>query len=246
MTRNHYEMPSERLTRERANRPAPARRPRPPRNSRRRWAGFVAFMVVSLCSLIACAWLTASPAAPSHLASAASNTKSAPAAPPAKAPAATQAVVADAPATTLPAPVPTTVAPGAAACAATPAGEKQVVVSISSQALWACDGSQMVNTSPVTTGADNSTPRGTYRVQAIEGPQYLNGCNSSGCWHDWVHVWIPFDGPYGFHDAPWQTMPFGAPGYTTQGSHGCVHLPMAEATWVSNWIAVGTRVTIED
>jgi lipoprotein-anchoring transpeptidase ErfK/SrfK len=55
---------------------------------------------------------------------------------------------------------------------------------------------------------------------------------------------MPFDGPYGFHDAPWQTFPFGSPDYATQGSHGCVHLPENEAAWVYNWAPVGTTVTI--
>jgi lipoprotein-anchoring transpeptidase ErfK/SrfK len=119
------------------------------------------------------------------------------------------------------------------------------VVSITRQTLWACDGTQSVNTSPVTTGAGSATPTGTFYIQAKEGPQYLNGCNDTGCWHDYVHVWIPFDGSYGFHDAPWQTMPFGSPDYMTEGSHGCVHLPAAESNWVFNWVAVGTAVTIE-
>ncbi len=133
----------------------------------------------------------------------------------------------------------------AGTCAANLPGEKDLVVSIIRQTLWACDGTEMVNTSPVTTGADDATPLGTFHIQAKEGPQYLNGCNYTGCWHDYVHVWMPFDGSYGFHDAPWQTMPFGAGGYMTEGSHGCVHLPSLESQWVFDWATVGTTVTIE-
>ncbi len=147
---------------------------------------------------------------------------------------------------TNPASSPTTVVTLAAStCAANLPGEKELVVSIIRQTLWACDGTEMVNTSRVTTGADDATPLGTFHIQAKEGPQYLNGCNYTGCWHDYVHVWMPFDGPYGFHDAPWQTMPFGSAGYRTQGSHGCVHLPSLESQWVFDWAAVRTTVTIE-
>ena len=135
--------------------------------------------------------------------------------------------------------------PAVTACSVNSISDKALIVSISRQTLWACEGNQLVNTSRVTTGATNSTPTGTFQIQAKEGPQYLNGCNETGCWHDFVHVWMPFYGDYGFHDATWQTMPFGSAGYTTQGSHGCVHLPLAESYWVYDWASVGTKVTIE-
>jgi lipoprotein-anchoring transpeptidase ErfK/SrfK len=61
-----------------------------------------------------------------------------------------------------------------------------------------------------------------------------------------VHYWIPFNGDFGFHDATWQTMPFGSPDYRTQGSHGCVHLPMPTVQWLYNWAQAGsTVVTVE-
>ena len=123
---------------------------------------------------------------------------------------------------------------------------KALVVSITRQSLWACEGPETVNTSRVTTGAGGATPTGTFHIQAKEGPQYLNGCDARGCWHQFVHVWIPFDGAYGFHDATWQTMPFGSPDFTVQGSHGCVHLPAAESTWLYQWVSVGTTTTIEN
>ena len=55
---------------------------------------------------------------------------------------------------------------------------------------------------------------------------------------------MPFNGDFGFHDAPWQTMPYGAAGYTDNGSHGCVHLPAEAMAWLFNWAAVGATVTI--
>jgi lipoprotein-anchoring transpeptidase ErfK/SrfK len=138
----------------------------------------------------------------------------------------------------------------ASACAGDPAGATLVVVSISQQELWACAGPDLVSASPVTTGASglrnvhDATPTGTWRIQAKTTDVTLSGCDANGCWHDPVHYWMPFDGPYGFHDAPWQTFPFGSAAYVTGGSHGCVHLPEAEMAWLYSWAPIGTVVRI--
>jgi len=60
-----------------------------------------------------------------------------------------------------------------------------------------------------------------------------------------VHYWVPFNGSIGFHDATWQTIPFGSPLYQTSGSHGCVHLPTATMAWLYSWLKVGANVTVE-
>jgi lipoprotein-anchoring transpeptidase ErfK/SrfK len=136
-------------------------------------------------------------------------------------------------------------------CVANPAGQKLLVVSISKQQMWACAGTKVVSDSPVTTGApalsgvNDATPTGTWHVVGETTNTYLNGCDASGCWHDFVHYWMPFDGAVGFHDASWQTFPFGSPDYLTGGSHGCVHLPESEMSWVYGWAAVGTTVTVD-
>lgn len=145
----------------------------------------------------------------------------------------------------------TITAPVPPVCASNAAGRKLLLVSIHQQHLWACDGNQLASSSPVTTGAyalpnvSEATPTGTWEIQGKTTDTNLTGCNADGCWDDAVHYWLPFDGPFGFHDAPWQTMPFGSQNYGTGGSHGCVHLPEAEAAWVYAWAPVGTTVTVE-
>jgi lipoprotein-anchoring transpeptidase ErfK/SrfK len=119
-----------------------------------------------------------------------------------------------------------------------------VLVSISAQQAWMCQGSEQVNSSLVTTGdvsADESTPLGSWRVQAKETNQYLTGPGYS----DFVRYWVPFNGSFGFHDASWQTFPFGSPLYQSDGSHGCVHFPTSMMSWFFSWISVGAHVTIE-
>jgi len=59
-----------------------------------------------------------------------------------------------------------------------------------------------------------------------------------------VAYWMPFDDQIGFHDSSWQTFAYGSSLYTTQGSHGCIHLPADVAAWVYGWAPVGTTVTI--
>jgi lipoprotein-anchoring transpeptidase ErfK/SrfK len=120
-----------------------------------------------------------------------------------------------------------------------------ILVSISRQRLWACDGSKQVNGSPVTTGSvvnNDQTPLGSWRVQAKQRDRYLVGPG----YRDYVKYWVPFNGDFGLHDAPWQTIPFGSGQWTTLGSHGCVHTPTDVMAWIYRWAKVGsTVVTVE-
>jgi hypothetical protein len=136
------------------------------------------------------------------------------------------------------------------ACLSNPAGRKLLLISLDDQQMWACDGPALASASAITSGAyalpnvQDATPTGTWQISGKVTNTHLKGCDENGCWDDYVHFWMPFDGGYGIHDAPWQTFPFGSALYATGGSHGCVHLPEDEAAWVFNWASVGTTVTI--
>jgi lipoprotein-anchoring transpeptidase ErfK/SrfK len=124
-----------------------------------------------------------------------------------------------------------------------------VVVSISQQRLWACANHASVYDTAVTTGAtaySDGTPTGTWAIYSKQADTNLTGSDSRGSWNDHVAYWMPFYGAYGFHDASWQTFPFGSlTQYQTGGSHGCVHLPLPAMKWLYNWALVGTTVTIQ-
>jgi hypothetical protein len=128
---------------------------------------------------------------------------------------------------------------------------KLLLVSISQQHIWACDGTTTVRESAVTTGAsaltnvDDATPTGTWRIYRKQTNTTLKGCDVNGCWNDPVAYWMPFDDQVGFHDASWQTFPFGSSQYKTDGSHGCVHLPADFIAWVYGWAPIGTTVTVK-
>jgi lipoprotein-anchoring transpeptidase ErfK/SrfK len=130
-----------------------------------------------------------------------------------------------------------------------------IIVSIGEQKMWACDGSKQVYENPVITGMENYpadlTPTGTYHIYAKQTDQHLTGCDSTGCWNDFVYYWMPFlsdqYGIYGFHDATWRvSSAFGNTSiYSNNASHGCVEMPLAAAAWLYNWAQVGTTLTIK-
>ncbi len=134
----------------------------------------------------------------------------------------------------------TTVAPDP--CAANTAAQL-VLVSISQQHAWMCAGTTVANATAVTTGAvvgGDQTPTGSWSVQAQQVDRDLTGPGYS----QHVHYWMPYDGDFGLHDATWQTFAFGSDQWRTDGSHGCVHVPLPVMTWLYQWAHTGTTVTV--
>jgi lipoprotein-anchoring transpeptidase ErfK/SrfK len=152
--------------------------------------------------------------------------------------------------TATPTPKPIAAPPTSPICGVAANGVKHIYVSISSQHLWACNGPVLVTSSAVTTGASaltnvhDATPVGTFRIYSKVRNTVLRGHDANGSWRDPVAYWVPFYGAYGFHDASWQKFPFGSALYRTQGSHGCVHVPVGELGFLYNWAPIGTLVTI--
>jgi lipoprotein-anchoring transpeptidase ErfK/SrfK len=144
-----------------------------------------------------------------------------------------------------PSPTPTPTPSPPNECAANTANQL-ILVSVSTQTAWMCSGATTVYTTPVTTGATadgyDDTPQGTFHVESRQTDRTLT-LLSGAKYH--VKYWIPFSGTlYGFHDATWQTMPFGSQDYHTLGSHGCVHLPSDAMAWLYSWVTVGATVTV--
>lgn len=131
---------------------------------------------------------------------------------------------------------------------------KLVIVSISARELWACSMNKLSYKSPVITGyiknPDNLTPVGVYYIQSKQTDQVLTGSDKLGSWKDKVKYWMPFlynqYGAYGLHDAQWRNPnEFGNTSpYSEKASHGCVELPLQTATFIYNWVNIGTEVDI--
>ncbi|MBC7518383.1 MAG: L,D-transpeptidase [Microbacteriaceae bacterium] len=201
-------------------------------------------LLVTLIGCSAAAAPTAPSASPSAVSSSAAQHSVAPVA------AAKAAAVAPVVKPVAAAPVVPVTTTAAVACAGTPAGIKHIYVSIAQQHLWACTGTVLLTDGAVTTGASaltnvhNATPTGTMKITGKARNTVLAGKDVNGPWNDPVSYWMPFSGGVGFHDSPWQTFPLGSPLYTTQGSHGCVHLPLTVIAQVYDWAQIGTLVTI--
>lgn len=131
----------------------------------------------------------------------------------------------------------------ARSCADNPAGRQLILVSLSQQHLWACSGASQVYDTAITSGAylaGMATPTGTWHIYSKTTNTHLVGPG-----YDYpVNYWVPFYSDYGFHDSSWQAFPYGSPQYASDGSHGCIHVPLGAMTWLYSWAPVGTTVTI--
>lgn len=102
-----------------------------------------------------------------------------------------------------------------------------VEVSIENQRLWMYVKGELVVDCSIVTGDVNkghSTPKGIYsltyktRNAVLRGPGYASP----------VSYWMPFNGGVGLHDATWRSS-FGGSIYISNGSHGCVNMPLKSA-----------------
>ena len=121
---------------------------------------------------------------------------------------------------------------------------KEIVVSISTQSMWAYEEGQLVMSSLVSTGTaevwETTTPVGHWSVLSKVDVQDMEGTISD-------EYYFVADVPYvmyfdnlgnALHGTYWHNN-FGAP-----MSHGCVNLPMDIAAWMYDWAPAGTAVSV--
>lgn len=88
------------------------------------------------------------------------------------------------------------------------------------------------------------TPTGVYAIERLAEDRILRGTNLDGTPYEApVDYWIQFYGTYGLHDAK-KRASFGGNIYKTNGSHGCVNLPLSLARNIYNNAFVGMKVYI--
>ncbi|MHA8138014.1 L,D-transpeptidase [Lactobacillaceae bacterium Scapto_B20] len=97
------------------------------------------------------------------------------------------------------------------------------------------------------TGANDSTPQGTFYIQAERGKFFYNASSKEGAryWTSWKD-----HGVYLFH-----TVPTNDKGQyikseaeelgKTANSHGCIRLSIPDAKWINHNVPTGTKVVIE-
>ena len=116
-----------------------------------------------------------------------------------------------------------------------------VEVNISTQTLNYYENGVVVLSSPVVTGADDTTPTGEFYIVNKAQDIILYGDD----YETPVEYWIAFLGSsYGFHDASWRSE-FGYDIYTYDGSHGCVNMPLEAVAELYDLVEIGMPVFIE-
>ncbi|NEG54576.1 L,D-transpeptidase [Bifidobacterium platyrrhinorum] len=118
-----------------------------------------------------------------------------------------------------------------------------VDVSLVDQKVYVKSDGATIYTMIASTGIDDSTPHGTYTVDA-RGEHFYNASEGMG-----ADYWVRFYGPYLFHTVPTgqnfgdyledEALKLGRP-----ASHGCVRLSIADAKWLYEQLPDGTPVTI--
>lgn len=106
-------------------------------------------------------------------------------------------------------------------------GDSYVEINLTAQHLYLYqNGKQVLDTDFVSGNVSrgNGTPCGAFSLTYKQKDATLNGANYSTP----VSYWMPFYGNYGMHDASWRSK-FGGSIYKTNGSHGCVNLPVSVA-----------------
>lgn len=119
-------------------------------------------------------------------------------------------------------------------------GNTYVEINITRQRLWFYKNGKLLTQGAVVTGNPNkgySTASGTYMLNykqkgaTLTGPDYEAG----------VTYWMPFFGNIGIHDASWRNS-FGGDIYKTNGTHGCVNVPLYLAKTIFDNIEAGIPI----
>ncbi len=121
-------------------------------------------------------------------------------------------------------------------------GGTYIEVSVPEQHMWYYKEGKIVFESDVVTGnpnLGNSTPHGAFRVRYHYAPATLRGPG----YETQVAYWMVFADDVGFHDATWQPY-FGGSLYLSNGSHGCVNMPLDKAGQLFEIIEDGTPVFV--
>ncbi|PKV09405.1 L,D-transpeptidase [Bifidobacterium asteroides] len=120
-------------------------------------------------------------------------------------------------------------------------------VSLQDQRVYVRDGSQLLYTMYASTGIDDSTPRGSFRIQNERGDHFYNPGEGMG-----ARYYTSFlnHGVFLFHSVPTDSKG----GYIKEeadmlgirpGSHGCIRLTVPGARWIMQSVPTGTPVLIE-
>lgn len=119
-------------------------------------------------------------------------------------------------------------------------GNTYVEINLTAQHLYFYKDGKLIVESDFVSGNEArgfSTPAGAYPLTYKQRNATLKGEGYSTP----VSYWMPFNGGIGMHDANWRSS-FGGKIYKTNGSHGCINLPVSVAKTIYENIEAGMPV----
>ena len=119
-------------------------------------------------------------------------------------------------------------------------GNSYVEIDLTDQHLYLYMDGEVVLESDFVSGNmsnGNTTPPGVFGITYKQQDAVLRGAN----YETPVKYWMPFNGNVGMHDATWRRN-FGGTIYLTNGSHGCVNLPLKKAKEIYSYMESGFPV----
>lgn len=119
--------------------------------------------------------------------------------------------------------------------------DRYVIVDKSEQQLYLYDDNELLYTTPVTTGKDE-TPSDTGLFKISYKATNVTLSDNKTYWSP-VRYWMPYNGGEGLHDADWRSV-FGTESYHYGGSHGCINMPVDITDEIYNNVEAGTKVLV--
>ena len=116
-----------------------------------------------------------------------------------------------------------------------------IVIYLSKQKLYYYVNKKVVLSTPITSGRNNYTKTGSFKVWKKARNTKLKGKD----YESEVKYWMAYNGnSFGIHDASWRRR-FGTMDYKWVGSHGCINVPTKAMKKLYNMVEVGTPVYIK-
>ena len=116
------------------------------------------------------------------------------------------------------------------------ASSKSIICSLSDQRLYFFEGNQLVNATRCSTGLNNATPTGHFRILGHYGTNV--GLGGAVC-----DYWMSFTSAHGMHSWPRGSRSYET-GLGAPASHGCIRQHPLEAYWPYYWAPDGTPLTV--
>lgn len=128
-------------------------------------------------------------------------------------------------------------------------GNSYVEIDLTRQKVWVyVHGNLKIETDCVTgcINKGHTTPTGIFTLTYKQENKVLRGRMLSNGKYEYespVSYWMPFNGGIGLHDATWRSS-FGGNIYISNGSHGCVNLPLGAARDLYNIIDYNMPIVV--